>query len=157
MPKTMIDFKKSFGDSFECGQVTNIDLEAKTVTLDNGKTVTYTDLVIAVGSNGPLPTASTALTEAEATEQFQQFGEEIKKATNIIIIGGGPVGVEYAGEIMDKFKDKKIKVIHSRDYLVDEKFGPAFQSNLKSSLEAKEVEILLGKGFPSIIMINLND
>ena len=89
LPKTMINFKKSFGDSFECGNVTNIDLDSRTVRLDNGKTIRYTDLVIAVGSNGPFPTVAENPNVTESAEEFKQLGKEIEKATNIIIVGGG--------------------------------------------------------------------
>ncbi len=85
----MINFKKSFGDSFECGNVTNIDLDSRTVRLDNGKTIRYTDLVIAVGSNGPFPTVAENPNVTESAEEFKQLGKEIEKATNIIIVGGG--------------------------------------------------------------------
>ena len=42
----MIPFKPTFGDKFIQGKVTSVDLKKNLVTVDNGQTIHYTDLVI---------------------------------------------------------------------------------------------------------------
>ena len=76
----MIDFKASFGDSFIQGKVTNVDLEGKVVTLESGKTVNYTDLVIAVGNTGPFPSIPNDNQNAQAdfTEACRQLSQEVQ-------------------------------------------------------------------------------
>ena len=44
---------------------------------------------------------------------------QIDKATNVIIIGGGAVGIEMAGEIAQKYSAKMITIIHSNSCLVN--------------------------------------
>lgn len=49
--------------------------------------------------------------------QFVSFAENKKlvAANSVLIIGGGPVGVELAGEIAVDFPTKKVKTIHKEE------------------------------------------
>ncbi|PON84383.1 FAD/NAD(P)-binding domain containing protein [Trema orientale] len=40
--------------------------------------------------------------------------EKIKSACSILIVGGGPTGVELAGEIIFDFPEKKVTLVHSK-------------------------------------------
>ena len=51
------------------------------------------------------------------TDEYQKVSQEIEKANDIVIVGGGATGVELAGEICDKYKMKKLTLIHSRQIL----------------------------------------
>jgi NADH dehydrogenase FAD-containing subunit len=42
----------------------------------------------------------------------------VKESKNIVIIGGGPIGIEMAGEIVDEYDDKNIHIIHSETHCV---------------------------------------
>jgi NADH dehydrogenase FAD-containing subunit len=56
MKQSIISFKDAFGDHFVQGRVSNIDFETKKVFLeDTDKTIEYTDVVFAVGNDGPFP------------------------------------------------------------------------------------------------------
>jgi NADH dehydrogenase FAD-containing subunit len=139
----MIDFKQSFGTRFVQGSVIRIDQESKTVIIDNGDSVDYTDVVIAVGGVASFPGQSQNKSTQAATAQYEELGGEIDKASNIIIIGGGAVGVEFAGEIADKYKAKRITIIHRTESLVSYQYGSSFQKRLKSCLDSKSIELLL--------------
>ena len=80
LPKIMIDFKTSFGDSFIQGEVTNVDFEGKVVSLASGKSVNYTDLVIAVGNTGPFPSIpnDNQNGQADFTEACRQLSQEVQ-------------------------------------------------------------------------------
>ena len=52
---------------------------------------------------------------AEIKTEYETLAEAIEKSDEIVIIGGGPVGVEMAGEIVDGYKDKKI--LKRREYI----------------------------------------
>ena len=80
LPKIMIDFKTSFGDSFIQGEVTNVDFEGKVVSLASGKSVNYTDLVIAVGNTGPFPSIPNDNQNAQEdfTEACRQLSQEVQ-------------------------------------------------------------------------------
>ncbi|MBR9703595.1 FAD-dependent oxidoreductase, partial [Candidatus Woesearchaeota archaeon] len=49
---------------------------------------------------------------------------EVEKALRILIIGGGTVGVELAGELVTKYPKKDIVIVHSRDSLMQRSCEP---------------------------------
>ena len=56
MKQTIISFKDTFNDHFVQGRVSNVDFEHKKVFLqDSEQVIEYTDIVFAVGSDGPFP------------------------------------------------------------------------------------------------------
>jgi len=143
--KQCIDFKKSFGDHFHQGFVTKVDLEAKKIFIgdDQESPLEFTDVVFAVGSNGPFPGKSTKATMEDIKSEYETLAKAIEKSDEIVIIGGGPVGVEMAGEIVDRYKDKKIHLIHSGNHLVTKEFGDTFQTNMRWCLDNANVEVIL--------------
>ena len=79
--------------------------------------------------------------------EYETLAKAIEKSDEIVIIGGGPVGVEMAGEIVDRYKDKKIHLIHSGNHLVTKEFGDTFQTNMRWCLDNANVEVILSKIF----------
>jgi NADPH-dependent 2,4-dienoyl-CoA reductase/sulfur reductase-like enzyme len=58
-------------------------------------------------------------------EEFQSFAKRLSAANSVVIVGGGPIGVELAGEIVQDFPSKRVTVIESsRDILRGTRFGP---------------------------------
>jgi len=139
-----IPLKEVFGDSFIQGKVEGINVESKKVSLLEGLgDLEYTHLVLAVGNTGSPPSMSKEVTAEGLKIEMDQFGENIEKASKIVIVGGGPVGIEMAGEILDRYKDKKITLVHSREQFLD--LGDKFSNNTKAMLEAAGVELRLGR------------
>ncbi|KAI9929413.1 hypothetical protein ASPWEDRAFT_41374 [Aspergillus wentii DTO 134E9] len=108
-------FKHYSGKSFEfvLGRATSINVEGKTVTIDDDKTISFDYLVIASGST----TAST-ITQNGTPFPFKQSGSDnmsaligdaqnaISRAKRIVIGGAGPIGVELAGEIAEAAEER---------------------------------------------------
>ncbi|KAF7823199.1 apoptosis-inducing factor-like protein A-like [Senna tora] len=92
-------FKK--GDLVTSSAVTITETEVFT---EDGTQVPYDYLVIATGHTEPVPK-----TRDERINQFKEENEKIKSAKSILIVGGGPTGVELAGEIAVDFPEKKSK------------------------------------------------
>ena len=82
---------------------------------------------------------------AEIKTEYETLAEAIEKSDEIVIVGGGPVGVEMAGEIVDRYTDKKIHLIHSGNHLVTKEFGDTFQTNIRWCLDNANVEVILSK------------
>ncbi|XP_068717490.1 ferroptosis suppressor protein 1-like isoform X2 [Montipora capricornis] len=71
---------------------------------------------------------------------------QIKEAMKIGVVGGGAVGVEIAGDIMEDYKDKAdVYLIHPRENLVNDKVNESFQSALKAKLTSLGVNVILGE------------
>ena len=109
--KIIIDYKKSFGDSFvryvygsllvadkshhfECncrGKATTIGLESREVKVECGDVAEvvvgpYTDLVIATGSSGPFPGRSTALSFAQIEKELTESAEQVIRGGRVPFI-----------------------------------------------------------------------
>lgn len=68
---------------------------------------------MATGAQQPLPirpSAGSALDDWRLALQDTQ--DDIKEAQSILIVGGGSVGIEVAGEIHDMYPKKKITIVH---------------------------------------------
>lgn len=48
------------------------------------------------------------------TRYYERINEQIKAAKNIVIVGGGPVGVEMAAEVKEHFPDKQVTIVTSK-------------------------------------------
>ncbi|MGS0626067.1 NAD(P)/FAD-dependent oxidoreductase, partial [Ralstonia sp. VS2407] len=102
------------------GQVAGVDTDARAVRLADGSTIPYERLVIATGSTStyfghddwaPHAPSLKSIEEARAirTRVLQAF-ERAERATDpaerarlmtIVVVGGGPTGVEMAGSIAE--------------------------------------------------------
>lgn len=72
------------------------------VELGDGERVRYNSLVLAMGSSwtGPLNLPSNG-DFAAAKAHVDSWRTKFEKAKNVVLVGGGAVGVEFAGEIRD--------------------------------------------------------
>lgn len=68
---------------------------------------------------------------------FQQANAELKAAQTILIIGGGPVGIEMAGEIMEDMPGKSVTLVTSKELMPspDVEFSEKFRTRLRNKLE----------------------
>lgn len=86
--------------------VRSIDHHAKKVVLSSGAVLDYDYLVIASGSMSKAPVEPPI--GAAPHEYFNKVAHKIASAKSIMVVGGGPVGIELACEI--KAKHPNIKV-----------------------------------------------
>lgn len=75
--------------------------------------------------------------------------EKIKSVNTVLIVGGGPTGVELAGEISFAFPDKKLILVHRGPRLL-EYIGSKASQMAMNWLTAKKVDVILDQS------INLN-
>lgn len=95
---------------FVQGSATHVDPAGQTVSVTTisgeQQQLPYAALVIATGFTTPSPlfTQSTDAAALEAT--YDSFQQSLKNAKTVVIGGGGPVGVETAGEIAEILNGK---------------------------------------------------
>ncbi|KAK9733154.1 hypothetical protein RND81_04G047400 [Saponaria officinalis] len=109
------------------------------VFTSNGDNVQYDYLVIATGHVNTDP-----VTRSESILKYQTALDNIRLSKSILIIGGGPTGVELAGEIIDQFPEKKITLVHRGSRLLEFIGSKASQKALEW-LTSKKVEVILGQ------------
>ncbi|KAJ6315933.1 hypothetical protein OIU78_019250 [Salix suchowensis] len=111
-------------------------LKQKYLTADD-RSIPYDYLVIATGHSDPVPK-----TRMERLKEYQAENEKIKSAQYVLIVGGGPTGVELAGEISFDFPEKHVTLVHSGSRLL-EFIGPKASAKTLQWLTSKRVEVKL--------------
>lgn len=84
-----------------------------------GKKIKFDYLVISAGSSYGTAIKGNLGIKAGNSEELLKAHKLLVKSKNVLIIGGGLVGVELAGEITQSFPEKNITIIHSRDNLIE--------------------------------------
>lgn len=70
---------------------------------------------------------------------------QVAKSNKIVVIGGGPVGVELVGELASDFPDKKVTLMHNREQILDDRLSRKFVKKIQDGMKALKVETVLGE------------
>lgn len=116
-----------------------VDITDTDVLTKQGSRVAYDYLVVATGH-----TQTGAWTKTEKISQYQAEYEKIKAANSMLIVGGGPTGVELASEIIADFPAKKVTLVHRGSRLL-EFIGESASKKALNWLTSKKVEVILGQ------------
>lgn len=83
----------------------------------------------------------------EIVEYFKRGYEALGKAKDVLVIGGGAAGVEYAAYIAAAFPAAKVTLVHGGDALFNNAPGAAarFKADIRQKLTALGVEIVLNE------------
>jgi len=139
------------------GLATSIDAKAKTVqvTRTGGQPLqlSYDYLVIASGSStsasadagaGYVPFKNASYSTSELKERIQSSQETIAAAKEIVVAGGGPVGVETMGEIAEAYPNKTLRLVSMTKTLLP-MLKESAGRNAENGLKKFGVKISLGR------------
>lgn len=141
-----------------------VDINRKTVTIEavdhnvKDTIIPYDHLIIATGTRNwnPFQTPRSSSREDQlaivapfkshgTTEEdlsgLKSWGDKIAEANTIFLVGGGPTGVELAGEIKDAYPNKKVILATSGDILPT--LQPRVSLIAKNLLEKLGVDVLV--------------
>jgi len=112
--------------------------------LSGGETLPYKVLVLATGSKwaGPVDFPEN---DADVRKFVSQWQQRFKSAEDVVIVGGGAVGIELAGELRDEYPNKKITIVQGNDKLLNEAYSDRFRKYVASQLKARKVDLILGE------------
>lgn len=140
-------YRDFVGGDFVQGSIESMnDHEAK---LANGDVIRFKQAVIASGSRYPsLPLAKTnsQFDYAGRNQEMRDEHASLAAANSVLVIGGGAVGVELAGEIASAFPNKDITLAHSGNALLAI-LKPKAQRKALQQLTAKGVKVKLNRRF----------
>lgn len=112
---------------------------------EGAKEVEYESLVFATGASQPFPMRpKQEWSISEVESQLRQTQQDIAAAERVVIIGGGPTGIEMAGEISAAHPGKKITLVHRQPRLLDDRFPIKLSNQLAALLTKAGVELVLG-------------
>ncbi|GAM18659.1 hypothetical protein SAMD00019534_018340 [Acytostelium subglobosum LB1] len=95
------------------------DLNADQVFTEDRTNIPYDYLVLNSGSSYNSPFKESSVVASARANTLREYFYHIRKLKRILIIGGGIVGVELAGEIVSHFKGKEVTLIHSQSQLMN--------------------------------------
>ncbi len=107
-------------------------------------TFPYDYLIIASGSTYNSPIKEKDLVIASRADELREYAHKLEKAASVLIIGGGLVGVELAAEIVVRYPQKKITLVHAKTELI-ERNPPRARTYARKFLEKRGVTILWGE------------
>ena len=114
------------------------------VVLADGTSLEADTIVVATGS----AYASPFKVSGDSIEDFRtankQFAEQVNTAQTVAIVGGGPVGVELAGEIMHAYPTKTVHLVAAEPRLFP-MYKPSLSDKLSAQLTDAGVSLHLGK------------
>ncbi|KAJ1663028.1 hypothetical protein GGF38_003241, partial [Coemansia sp. RSA 25] len=116
-----------------------------TIYLSNGQSLTYDYLVLSTGARNKQPAHVYAESIEGAQQELRRNFDTVARAKSILIIGGGAVGVEMAGEIGYMYPDKKVTLVHSGSRLLPLNFKPALSDGAVDKLQRVGVTVVLNE------------
>ena len=151
---------KSPSTRFVQGRVTDVDVDERSVTLEDGSTVDYDYLLVGVGSRtaffgieGLEEHSLTLKSLQDAHDIHEAVTEAAREASRsdpaqVVVGGAGLSGIQSAGEIAE-FRDKHrapvdIHLVEGLDNVFPNN-DPVVQAKLRKLLEEKDVEIHTGE------------
>jgi NADH dehydrogenase FAD-containing subunit len=114
------------------------------VALGSGDTVDADYIVLATGSGQPYPAKLDVEHSAHAKAKLRTTHQALARASHVLLLGAGPVGLELAGEITATWPDKAITVIDPVGDVMSGRFPDEFRAELRSQLAELGIDLLLG-------------
>lgn len=134
--------------------IEKIDKENKKVIAQNGEEFEYGKLLIATGSHAFVPPITNSDAEGvfaiRSNEDLKHFKEYLNDKTNLIIIGGGILGLEAAKSISHLGID--ITIVEACDYLLPRQLDKGLSQKLEKALNDMGMETLTGKFSEEILV-----
>jgi NADH dehydrogenase FAD-containing subunit len=125
------------------GKAVRIDTEERQVALATGERLPYDVVVIASGADYPEPARFTGTTADEAVKALAGHQRKIAEADHVLVVGGGPSGVELSAEIRLARPDARVTLAHSGSVLLHNTGVERAGRKARAWLEAHDVDVRL--------------
>jgi NADH oxidase (H2O2-forming) len=142
------------GDAkLKIGEVTSIDRAKKTVLLKNGDNIGYEKLIMATGSD-PLQPPIPGIEKKNVwfawknTDYLGDLAQAIENIGDIVVIGGGFIGLEFADEC--RKKGHRITVVEILEHCLQQVCNSDLCIRAEEALKGTGVTIITSNGVKSI-------
>jgi NADH dehydrogenase FAD-containing subunit len=125
------------------GKAVGIDTSQRQVRLATGERLPYDVVVIATGADYPEPARFSGTTTEEATKSLARHQETIANADHVLVVGGGPSGVELSAEIRLARPGARVTLAHSGPMLLTSTGSERAGRKARAWLESHDVEVRL--------------
>ena len=132
--------------------VAEIDLEAKVVSIEGGETMEYDKLIIATGSTHFIPPVPgvdlNGVRRLLTLDDGRSPAKAMKEVKNVVIIGGGPIGLETAPAFLHN--RIAVTIVERMPQLMPSALDPDMTKLLEDHLKEMGAVVVTGKGVESI-------
>ncbi|MEU1168116.1 FAD-dependent oxidoreductase, partial [Streptomyces sp. NPDC005921] len=125
------------------GKAVRVDTVERQAVLATGERLPYDVLVIATGADYPEPARFVGASPDEAAKAFAEHQHNIAVAEHILVVGGGPSGVELSAEIRLARPDARVTLAHSGQELLHSTGSARAGRKARAWLESHEVAVRL--------------
>jgi apoptosis-inducing factor 2 len=112
------------------------------VILNTNEQLAYDALILATGSKWGGAIDFPEGDEKVLLDYINARREEFKNAKEILIVGGGPAGIELAGEIKDIWPSKPITILQRGSKLLSSVYPDGFRNRIAKQLKARGVNLI---------------
>ncbi|CAE6418862.1 unnamed protein product [Rhizoctonia solani] len=139
----LIPFDRAFDPSVRLVRSAAQQITPTEVITEAGERIGYSHLVLATGS---IWNSALALPDSrkEAIGLFAAFRKQLEAAKDVVIVGGGAVGIEYSGELAHYYPNIKINLVHSLPELTNDTYPAKFRRSLLDGVTKLGVRVILG-------------
>jgi len=82
--------------------------------------------------------------KTDSVSWLQKAQKRVERAHNILVVGGGALGIQFASDIAHLHPNKTVTLLHSRRQLLP-RFDPSLHDEVLQSLENLGVDVMLGE------------
>lgn len=137
------------------GEAVDMDREKKTVSLSDGETVSYDKLVLATGSSPivlPIPGVEkeNVFTVRKDVPYLTDMLRVLDDARDIVVIGGGFIGVEFADECK-KGRDCNVTIIELLPHCLQLAFDDEFCDEAETVMADRGINLLVNNKVEAIL------
>jgi 3-phenylpropionate/trans-cinnamate dioxygenase ferredoxin reductase subunit len=134
-------------------RVVTVDPEARRLTLSDGSALGYGELVWAAGGSARRMTCNgndlVGLHSVRSKTDVDRILDELPYVTNVVVIGGGYIGLEAAA-VLTKL-GKKVTVLEAQDRVLARVAGIALSRFFEAEHRARGVDVRLGVAVDCVV------
>ncbi|KAG2367790.1 hypothetical protein BDR07DRAFT_1326286 [Suillus spraguei] len=114
------------------------------VVLATGERISYAVLILATGSKWSGPSGIPE-NEDDVLPFVNAWRQKFARANHVVIVGGGAVGIELAGEVKDVYPTKRVTIVHGGNQLINTTYGSSLRKGMENRLRARGVEFMFNE------------
>ncbi|WP_035743349.1 FAD-dependent oxidoreductase [Arthrobacter sp. MA-N2] len=121
-----------------------VRVDGHTVELASGTRLTPDYIVLASGSSYPFPAKSDRMVTTDAIARYQAAHDDLKRASRVMLLGAGAVGLEFAGEIAAAWPDKDVVLVDLAPDILPGPYDPRLRAEVNRQLDGIGIRRIMG-------------